>query len=97
MSLELDDLSFENTAKAVWMMNESARERYEVWKDLLSVMQGRAYMYAETDTQYFSTGGYCLSYFDSGDGKQNCVATVMGYTAKRFCDDLVKSVGGKPL
>ena len=60
--MKLDERDFDDTAQAVFVMNPSARERYETWEDLKSFMIAMAYQYMD-DISSFSTGGFQLTSF----------------------------------
>jgi hypothetical protein len=86
--LDYSEYDFESTAKAVYMMNESARERYDSWQKLREDMLSFAsqYSYNEGCTS-FATGGYCLS-FARGDGKVYVTPSVQSYTALRYAEQV---------
>lgn len=84
--MRFDDYDFDNTAKAVFIMNPSAQTRYDSWEDLKSFMVAMAYQYM-TDIRSFSTGGFQLTSFNSPDGTDICVrASVCAYTAIRYLE-----------
>jgi geranylgeranyl pyrophosphate synthase len=90
--MKLDENDFEYTAKAVFVMNPSARERYETWEDLKSFMVGMAYQYMDNIAS-FSTSGFQLTSFkgsDAADG--NYVrASVSAYTAMKYVEQIQKA------
>jgi hypothetical protein len=84
--MNIDHAEFEYTAKAVYIMNDSARERYDSWEDLKSFMIGMAYTYCH-ESNSFSTGGFCLTAYSSLDGKERYVrASVMSYVACQYAE-----------
>ena len=84
--MEIDKHDFEYTARAVHIMNPSARENYETWEDLLSFMISMAHTYCH-ETNSFSTGGFNLTAYASPDGKERVVrASVMGYVACQYAE-----------
>ena len=86
MNFRTDDYSFEQTAQAVYFMNESAQELYEDWHSLEEAMVGFAYQYAaDGSTTSFSTGGFHLSFSRKDDGVY-IVASVQAYTALRYAE-----------
>lgn len=63
-----DDYAFENTARAVYIMNDSARERYDSWEELQEFMYDMANSYGYTsNTTSLSTGGFQLTFTRSED------------------------------
>jgi len=92
--MKIDDYDFDTTAQAVFIMNESARERHETWEDLKSFMISMAYTYGHK-TNSFSTGGFQLTFFNGHDGEINCRASVSAYTANRYAktmSELMKQI-----
>jgi hypothetical protein len=87
----IDEYDFVNTAKAVFVMNDSAKERYESWEDLRSFMIDMAYAYGGS-TNSFSTGGFQLSFFNGSDGEINCRASVSAYVALKYVEAIAKGV-----
>lgn len=89
----IDDREFDMTAKAVWIMNDSIRDRYDTWEDLRSFMIGMAYSYGNTTTS-FSTGGFQLTFFKGFDGETNVRSSVSSYTAIKYLEQLNKIMHG---
>jgi hypothetical protein len=87
--MNIDEYDFENTAKAVFVMNDSCKERYESWEDLRSFMIGMAYQYGGSTTS-FSTGGFQLTFFNTPDGEIFCRASVSAYTALKYVESVTK-------
>jgi hypothetical protein len=87
----IDEYDFVNTAKAVFVMNDSAKERYESWEDLRSFMIDMAYAYGGSNNS-FSTGGFQLTFFNTPDGEVNCRASVSAYTALKYVESISKGV-----
>ena len=86
MHIDFSDYDMENTARAVYMMNESAQERYDNWHELQEFMLSMASQYANNDgCTSFATGGFCLS-FARGDGKVYVTPSVQAYTALRYAE-----------
>jgi len=83
--MKIDDAELEYTARAVFIMNESAREKYHSWEDLKSFIVSMAYMAKDTNTS-FSTGGFQLTFFTGHDGEINCRASVSSYVANRYLE-----------
>jgi hypothetical protein len=84
--MNIDEREFEYTAKAVFIMNDSARERYDSWEDLKSFMISMAYTYCY-ESNSFSTSGFCLTAYSSLDGKERFVrASVMAYVACNYAE-----------
>ena len=84
--LDYNDYDFENTARAVFTMNESAQERYDNWSELREFMLSMASQYANNDgCTSFATGGFHLS-FARGDGKVYVTPSVQAYTALRYAE-----------
>ena len=83
---DYSDYDFDSTAKAVYVMNESAQERYDSWQELREEMLSFASQYAHNDgCTSFSTGGFCMS-FARGDGKVWVTPSVQSYTALRYAE-----------
>lgn len=83
--MRLDDYGFEQTARAVYIMNDSARDYYDSWEELRDFMVSMAYRYGHNSTS-FSTGGFCLTFTKSvSDPNEIYVtASVQAYTACRY-------------
>ena len=85
--IRFDENSFQHTAKAVFIMNESARERYDYWVELEKFMESLARVYASSKTTSLSTGGFQLTFTrDTEKDDVYVVASVSGYTAMRYFD-----------
>lgn len=88
--MNINDSEFEDTAKAVYIMNDSARERYESWEELRDFMVDMAYAYCH-ESNSFSTGGFCLTAYTSLDGRERSVrASVMAYVAARYAERVTR-------
>jgi hypothetical protein len=88
--MNINENEFEDTAKAVFIMNESARERYDNWEELKEFMIDMAYAYCH-ESNSFSTGGFVLTAYTSLDGKERFVrASVMAYVAIRYAERVTK-------
>jgi hypothetical protein len=83
--MKLDEHSFEQTARAVYLMNPFAREKYDNWLELEEFMRWMAYKYSE-DSNSFGTGGFQLTAFDQRDGERCVHASVQAYTALKFAE-----------
>ena len=83
--MNINDSEFEDTAKAVYIMNDSARERYESWEDLREFMIDMAYTYCH-ESNSFSTSGFCLTAYDSPDKERIVRASVSAYVACKFAE-----------
>jgi len=83
--MTFDEMDLENTARAVFIMNESAREKYDSWEDLRSAIISMAYVYGNKSTS-FSTGGFQLTFFVSPSNSDEifCRTSVSSYTANRY-------------
>jgi hypothetical protein len=82
--MKIDDYDFDQTAQAVFIMNPSAKERYETWQDLKSFMVSMAYTYGHKINS-FSTGGFQLTFFPSSEEGEIAVrASVSSYTAFQY-------------
>ena len=84
--MKINEYDFENTARAVFIMNESARRRHATWEDLREYMIeiANAFCYLSNS---FSTGGFCLTAYDTnwdGDHIRHCRASVSGFLALRY-------------
>lgn len=85
--MKIDVFDFENTARAVYIMNTSIREQYDSWEDLKSFMVMMAYQYGYK-TNSFSTGGFQLTFFKGYDGEINCRASVSAYVALKYAEKM---------
>jgi hypothetical protein len=83
--MHIDEHSFEQTARAVYLMNPSAQERYDSWKDLESFMYSMAYQYSAHNNS-FGTGGFQLTAFDCRSGERSVHASVQAYTALKYAE-----------
>jgi len=94
--MRLDEHEFDMTAKAVWIMNDSARERYDTWEVLRSFLVGMAHSCSATMsfTTSFSTGGFQLTFFKGFDGETNVRSSVSSYTAIKYLEQLNKIMHG---
>jgi len=88
--MEIDNYNFEQTARAVYIMNPSAWERYATWEDLESYMVACAMMHCH-DNNSFSTGGFQLTFFKGRDGEINCRSSVSSYTALKYLENQLTS------
>jgi len=85
--MKIDEFDFEHTARAVYIMNPSARDQYDSWEDLREFMYSMAYHYAH-ETTSFSTGGFQLTFFKGHDGEINCRASVSAYVALKYAEEM---------
>ena len=83
----LDEHSFEQTARAVFIMNPSARERYDNWQELEEFMRCMAYQYSHS-SNCFGTGGFQLTAFNQRDGERCVHASVQAYTALKYAEKI---------
>lgn len=84
--MQIDDHAFEQTAQAVFIMNDSARDRYDSWEELRDFMVSMAYQYRDMSTS-FSTGGFQLSFYKSSVPSSTEIfvtASVQAYTALKY-------------
>ena len=87
MTLRIDERSFENTAKALWIMNPSIKENYSDWMGLHSLMLALAHEYKwKPDATTLATYGFRLTYYPIPDGKA-CVASVTDSVAIRYAQE----------
>ena len=87
--MTLDETAFDHAAKAVFIMNDSARERYDSWEDLRAFMVSMAYQYSHENRQ-FSTGGFVLTSFPSAGNPDEIyvTASVMAYVAVKYAEKM---------
>ena len=86
--MRIDDHAFEQTARAVYLMNESAQERYDSWDELRDFMVSMAYQYSH-DNSSFSTGGFQLTFCKTAGGTDVYVmASVSAYVAYRYASQV---------
>jgi hypothetical protein len=78
---------FENTAKAVYVMNPYANEAYPTWEDLREFMISMAYTYMHKINS-FSTSGFNLTAFDGPDGERVVRASVSASVAKTYIEKM---------
>jgi hypothetical protein len=83
--MKLDEHSFEQTARAVYIMNPSAQERYSCWLELEEFMRCMAYQYSH-ESNSFGTGGFVLTAFNTRDGERCVHASVQAYTALKYAE-----------
>jgi hypothetical protein len=84
--MNIDEHDFEYTARAVYIMNPSAKERYDSVEDLRSFMVSMAYQYMH-ESHSFSTSGFCLTAYDSPSNERVVRASVMSYVAIQYLKD----------
>jgi len=87
--MRFDDYAFEQCARVVYHMNESAQERYDSWEELKSFMEMMAYQYGgNAGCTHFATGGFCLTFCRSKtDATEIYVtASIQPYTALRYME-----------
>jgi hypothetical protein len=85
--MRFDDYAFEQCARAVYIMNDSARELYDSWEELRSFMESMAYQYGgNAGCTHFETGGFCLSFSRSSVDREDwfVTASIEPYTALRY-------------
>ena len=87
----LNDLSFEQTARAVYIMNPSAQERFDSWEELESFMRSMAYQYCGNSNS-FGTSGFQLTAFTCSDGERCVFASVQAYTALKYAEAMSNSL-----
>ena len=83
--MNIDHHDFDYTAQAVFIMNPSARDKYDSWEDLKSFMISMAHTYCH-NTHSFSTGGFCLTAYNDVSGERVVRASVMGYVAFQYAE-----------
>ena len=84
--MKINEYDFENTARAVFIMNKSAGWRYATWEDLREFMIEMANAYL-VSSDSFSTGGFYLTAYDinwGGEHTRHCRASVCGFLALRY-------------
>ena len=81
--MKIEQFDFENTAKAVYVMNDSARELYSSWDELREFMINIAYQYAGK-TSNISTGGFLITFYNAPDGEVVARASVTAYVAMLY-------------
>ena len=91
--MRIDDHAFEQTARAVYLMNESAQERYDSWDELREFMFDMASQYSHTTTTSFSTGGFHLSFSRAAiDSDTYVTASVSAFVALRYAEKTIKEL-----
>lgn len=92
--IRFDDYAFENAAKAIYIMNESARDQYNSWKELHEFMTSIANIHAfRKDTTCFSTGGFVLTFVRSSDMSDIWItASVQSYMVARYAEKVNKQL-----
>lgn len=81
--MKIDEYDFERTAQAVFVMNDSARDRYDSWEDLQSFMIDMAYTYCHKSNS-FGTSGFNLTAYNAPDGERVVRASVSSYVALQY-------------
>jgi hypothetical protein len=84
-SINIDERTFEATAKVVFEINDRVKECRDDWLDLMYFMESMAYSYMK-DSNFFSTSGFCLTAFDTCGNERTVVATVMTYTVEKYIE-----------
>jgi hypothetical protein len=83
--MRIDEFAFENAARAVYIMNNSSKERYNSWQELHEFMLNMASQYQFGTVTSMSTGGFQLSFTRSPDNLDVYVtASVSAYVALLF-------------
>jgi hypothetical protein len=90
--MNIDKYDFENTAKAVYVMNPYAKDAYLTWEGLQEFMISMAYTYMHKINS-FSTSGFNLTAYDGPDGKRSVRASVSASVAKLY----IEKITGKEL
>lgn len=91
--MRFDDYAFEQCARVVFHMNDSARECYDSWEELKSFMESMAYQYGGNGgCTHFATGGFVLSFSRSSVDKDDwfVTASVQPYTAIKYIERVSK-------
>lgn len=88
--MKFDEYDFENTAKAVMVMNESAAESYSSWEELQDFMKSIAGLYCYNSNS-FSTGGFVLTAYDSPGGIRTVRASVSAYVANSYVNKMMET------
>lgn len=82
-NLTIDNSTFKDTASAVFLMNDSAREKFDSAEHLLAFMESMAFQYMR-ESHSFGTSGFELTAFNGSDGSRHVRASISAYTAKRY-------------
>jgi len=90
--MKLDEYDFDKTARAVYIMNESAPTLFGSEQELKDFMVSMAYAYSHSNNS-FSTGGFVLTAYDGIDGERCVRASVSSYVANLYIDKMEKSYG----
>jgi hypothetical protein len=85
--MNIDNYDFENTAKAVYVMNDYASKTYPTWEDFREFMISMAYTYMNKSNS-FSTAGFNLTAYDGPDGERSVRASVSAYIAKMYIEKM---------
>lgn len=92
MVINYSDFDFENTARAVYIMNESAQEQYDSWFELQEFMFSMAYQYSRAEyskTNSFATGGFNLAFTRSEDNEEVYITpSVSSFVALRYAEKI---------
>jgi hypothetical protein len=89
--MKIDDYDFEKTARAVYVMNDIARDKWDCWMDLKHFMIDMAHTYMH-ESNSFGTSGFQLTAYKGCDGEINVRASVSGSLAYEYAER-VKRVG----
>jgi hypothetical protein len=89
--VKLDQSTFEQTARTVFIMNETMREEYGCWQDIESYMTSMAYG-MKPDCTFTGTGGFYLTAFNGADGR-TVTATIMPFMALEYLKRLQSLAG----
>ena len=82
--LNIEERTFTDTAKSVFIMNDTIREKYADWKELEDFMYSMAFQYMD-DTHFFSTAGFSLTAYDT-PVQRNVTATIMPYCCLTYLE-----------
>jgi hypothetical protein len=86
--LKYDDYAFEQTARAVYLMNDSAREIYDNADELMEFMYSMARLYQD-GCGHFGTGGFVLTFTTQApDNTRYVTASVNSYVALKYAESV---------
>lgn len=78
--MHIDDMDFENTAKALMILNPDTVMKHKSWQELVDFMIAMAETYGYK-SNHFSTGGFVLTFYDGHNGRRHARASVSGFVA----------------
>jgi hypothetical protein len=93
-NLNIDASTFKDTANAVFLMNDTVREKFDDADHLQAFMESMAFQYMR-ESNSFSTCGFDLTAFDGSNGSRHIRASISSYLAKVYLQESIQDRRGK--